>query len=147
MFNNMYADNYIKPRVIPILLIVLLLALGFWATIANRAIFEPRLYGLSFCWFVITLLLFVQDLFNRLWPVRTHRLKDGRKVTIFYLGWWKEVERTEFADGHHSIYVTSDGETYLDPRELIRNPRFKEQLEKLEKSGRGLVDEDAELLD
>ncbi len=133
---EIYADNYVKPRVIPILLVVLLLVLGLWAFIANLAIFELglRFYGL--CVFVLTFIFFVTELLRRLWPVRARRLKDGNKVTRFYLGWWGEVERTEYPDGNCSTYSTSDGAIYIDPRELVKTPQFNKAIIDLAKQAR-----------
>lgn len=130
---EIYADNYIKPRVIPILLVVLLLVFLFWMLLAN--LFEPQLGRSGFCVLLVTLLFFVSELLHRLWPVRTYcDSKDGTKITNFYLGWWGEVERTEFTDGQPSIYTTFGGRTYVDPREMVKSPRFKKQMEELELS-------------
>lgn len=138
---EVYADNYVKPRVIPILLVVLLLIslliLEFWAFTANHTIFEPWLRGLSFCVLMVALMLFVPELLHRLWPVRTRHLKDRTRIN-FYLGWRREVERTEFADGRCPIYSTSDGETYYDPRELAERPEVKRAEEDF-KSGHGIT--------
>ncbi len=126
IYSEMYADNYIRPRVTPILLVVLLLILGFLAFLANITIFEPLLLrSLGFCVLSISVIFFAFELLHRLWAVRTRRSKDGTKVTNFYLGWGREVERTEFADGRPSIYSTSGGGTCIDPRELVKSPQFR----------------------
>jgi hypothetical protein len=131
---EMYADNYVKPRVVPVLIVVLLFGLGLWALMINPAIFGPSPSSfLSFCFLLAGFFYSVFELLYRLWPVHTYRRKDGTKITTFYLGWWGgSVERTEFADGRPSVYYTDGGRIYTDLRELVKSSQFGEQLKSLE---------------